>query len=102
MGGCTWHGVAVPPGEGSKREVGGGVAKRVFLALLRLNLWAGWCAQLYGLVWSGPAGHFWQQLVERIFGPKKDPPTLLKKVLGGPSIASPMTETSLEVGETES
>eukprot|EP00884_Botryococcus_braunii_P013261 jgi/Botrbrau1/21936/Bobra.0249s0059.1 len=44
---------------------------------------------LYGLIWSGPAGHFWQQLVERVFGPKKDPQTLVKKVLLDSVVWSP-------------
>ncbi len=28
---------------------------------------------LYGIVWSGPAGHYWQQVLERLFPDKKDP-----------------------------
>lgn len=36
---------------------------------------------LYGVVWSGPAGHFWQQALERLFPDKKDPLRSAKKVL---------------------
>lgn len=28
---------------------------------------------LYGVVWSGPAGHYWQQVLERLFPDRKDP-----------------------------
>lgn len=36
---------------------------------------------LYGVVWSGPAGHFWQQALERLFPDRKDPLRSAKKVL---------------------
>ncbi|CAL5219508.1 g1351 [Coccomyxa viridis] len=36
---------------------------------------------LYGLVWSGPSLHYWQQLQERIFKGKRDPVSLVKRVL---------------------
>lgn len=36
--------------------------------------------QLYGLVWSGPSLHYWQQLQERIFRGKRDNASLVKRV----------------------
>ena len=36
--------------------------------------------QLFGLVWSGPSMHFWQQLQERIFKGRRDTATLIKRV----------------------
>ena len=36
--------------------------------------------QLYGLVWSGPSLHYWQQLQERIFKGKRDTGSLVKRV----------------------
>ncbi|CAK0760882.1 hypothetical protein CVIRNUC_002809 [Coccomyxa viridis] len=36
---------------------------------------------LFGLVWSGPSMHFWQQLQERIFKGRRDTATLIKRVL---------------------
>ncbi|KAL4422648.1 hypothetical protein ABPG75_008845 [Micractinium tetrahymenae] len=36
---------------------------------------------LYGVVWSGPAGHFWQQILERLFPDQKDPLRSVKKVV---------------------
>ena len=40
-----------------------------------------YCAlQLYGLVWSGPSLHYWQQLQERIFKGKRDTGSLVKRV----------------------
>ena len=37
------------------------------------------CMQAFGLVVSGPANHYWQQLVQRTFGPKSDPNTVTFK-----------------------
>lgn len=37
--------------------------------------------QVFGLVWSGPANHYWQAFLERVFRGKRDAATLCKKVL---------------------
>lgn len=31
------------------------------------------CMALYGALWVGPSGHYWQQLLERFFPDKQDP-----------------------------
>jgi peroxisomal membrane protein 2 len=31
------------------------------------------CMALYGFLWVGPSGHYWQQLLERLFPNKNDP-----------------------------
>ncbi|KAK9909772.1 hypothetical protein WJX75_007242 [Coccomyxa subellipsoidea] len=36
---------------------------------------------VFGLVWSGPANHYWQAFLERLFRGKRDAATLCKKVL---------------------
>ncbi|BDA42748.1 Peroxisomal membrane protein PMP22 [Coccomyxa sp. Obi] len=36
---------------------------------------------VFGLVWSGPANHYWQAFLERVFRGKRDAATLCKKVL---------------------
>lgn len=36
---------------------------------------------LYGAVWAGPASHYWQQILEKLFPNKKDPLRSVKKTL---------------------
>ncbi len=50
--------------------------------LLTALCWVQPCSalQLYGLVWSGPSLHYWQQLQERIFKGKRDTGSLVKRV----------------------
>ncbi len=37
--------------------------------------------QVFGLVWSGPANHYWQAFLEQVFRGRRDAATLCKKVL---------------------
>ncbi|KAK9805989.1 hypothetical protein WJX73_001108 [Symbiochloris irregularis] len=36
---------------------------------------------LYGLLWTGPAGHYWQNFVQKLFAGKKDPNSIAAKVI---------------------
>lgn len=48
---------------------------------------------LYGLVWSGPAAHYWQGYLERLFPNKDDPLRLLKKVAVDQLVYAPIQTT---------
>ena len=37
--------------------------------------------QVFGLVWSGPSAHYWQQLTERFFSGKRDGSTVIVRIL---------------------
>jgi hypothetical protein len=36
--------------------------------------------QLFGLLWSGPSAHYWQELLQRLFAGKTGPTVILQKV----------------------
>lgn len=39
--------------------------------------------QLFGLIWSGPSAHYWQNFLQRVFEGKSGPTVALQKVGGG-------------------
>ena len=46
--------------------------------------------QVFGLVWSGPSNHYWQQFLERTFKGRKDAATVVEKVIVDQLVYGPL------------
>lgn len=51
--------------------------------------------QLFGLVWSGPSNHYWQQFLERTFKGRKDAATVVEKVIVDQLVYGPLCNVLL-------
>ena len=46
--------------------------------------------QVFGLVWSGPSNHYWQQFLERTFKGRRDAATVVEKVIVDQLVYGPL------------
>jgi hypothetical protein len=51
--------------------------------------------QVFGLVWSGPSNHYWQQFLERTFKGRKDAATVVEKVIVDQLVYGPLCNVLL-------
>ncbi|KAI3430384.1 hypothetical protein D9Q98_004979 [Chlorella vulgaris] len=66
------------------------LAQRLTLGAAPTNWRRTLCMCAYGFLWAGPAGHYWQQILESLFPDKHDPLRTVKKVLTDQLVYGPL------------